>query len=63
MQWGLESTDEMGTIGVLVEVPDRRDLPELRQALEERTKRTIGAGVADGTVRRYLAQQAAIEGR
>ena len=63
VQWGLESTDEMGTIGILLEVPDRVDLEAMTQALGERTKRTIGAGVADGTVRRYLAQQAAIEGR
>jgi mono/diheme cytochrome c family protein len=63
VQWGLESVDEMGTIGLLLEILDPADETALRQALAERTKAAIQAGVADGTVRRYLAQQAAIGGR
>jgi mono/diheme cytochrome c family protein len=63
VQWGLESTDEMGTIGLLLEILDRRDEPALRRALEERTQAAIQRGVADGTVRRYLAQQTAMDAR
>jgi mono/diheme cytochrome c family protein len=63
VQWGLESSDEMGTIGLLLEILDRRDEPALRRALEERTQAAIQRGVADGTVRRYLAQQAAMDAR
>jgi hypothetical protein len=63
VQWGLESVDEMGTIGLLLEILEPADETALRQALAERTKAAIQAGVADGTVRRYLAQQAAIGGR
>lgn len=63
VQWGLESVDEMGTVGLLLEILDRADEAALRQALAERTKAAIQAGVADGTVRRYLAQQAAIRAR
>jgi hypothetical protein len=63
VQWGLESFDEMGTIGLLMEIPNRSDEPLLGQALEARTKAAIQAGVADGTVRRYLAQQAAADAR
>lgn len=63
VQWGLESSDEMGTVGVLLEIVDAADLPRVREALDARTKLAIQAGVADGTVRRYLAQQAALDGR
>jgi mono/diheme cytochrome c family protein len=63
VQWGLESTDEMGQIGLLVEIPDSGEEPGLREALAARTKLAIQAGVADGTVERYLAQQAAMGGR
>jgi mono/diheme cytochrome c family protein len=63
VQWGLESADEMGQIGLLVEIPDSAEEPGLREALAARTKVAIQAGVADGTVRRYLSQQAAISAR
>jgi hypothetical protein len=63
VQWGLESTDEMGTIGLLLEILDRADESALREALTGRTQTAIQRGVADGTVRRYLAQQAAMGGR
>jgi hypothetical protein len=63
VQWGLDSSDEMGTIGALLELPDPTDLPRVREALDARTQSAIQAGVADGTVQRYLAQQAALGGR
>jgi mono/diheme cytochrome c family protein len=62
VQWGLESTDEMGTIGLLLEIPDTADAPALQEAMAQRTREAIQKGVADGTVRRYLAQQAALGG-
>jgi hypothetical protein len=60
VQWGLESADEMGTIGMLFEILERDDEVALRAMADERTKRAIGRGVADGTVKRYLAQQQAL---
>ena len=59
VRWGLESSDEMGTVGLLLEILSQDDEPALRQALADRTQAAIQRGVADGTVRRYLAQQAA----
>ena len=59
VRWGLESSDEMGTVGLLVEILSRDDEGAFRQALAGRTQAAIQRGVADGTVKRYLAQQAA----
>jgi len=50
----------MGTIGMLFEILERDDEMALRAMAEERTKRAIARGVADGTVKRYLAQQQAL---
>jgi mono/diheme cytochrome c family protein len=63
VQWGLESFDEMGTVGLLLEILGSDDEAALRQALTERTQAAVQRGVADGTVRRYLAQQAATGAR
>jgi hypothetical protein len=59
VRWGLESSDEMGTVGLLMEVLSLDDEPALQKALTDRTQAAIQRGVADGTVQRYLAQQAA----
>jgi hypothetical protein len=58
VRWGLESADEMGTIGLLLEIMSADEETALRQALAERTQAAIRRGVEDGTVQRYLAQQA-----
>ncbi len=58
VRWGLESTDEMGTVGLLLEIVNREDEAAFRQALADRTRAAIQRGVEDGTVQRFLAQQA-----
>ena len=57
VRWGLESTDEMGTIGFLMEILSREDEPALREALSGRTQAAIQRAAQDGTLQRYLAQQ------
>jgi hypothetical protein len=57
VRWGLESTDEMGTIGLLTEILSREDEPALREALTSRTQTAIQRAAQDGTLQRYLAQQ------
>lgn len=57
VRWGLESTDEMGTIGFLTEILSRADAPALREALTARTQAAIRRAAEDGTLQRYLAQQ------
>lgn len=60
VRWGLNSTDEMGTIGFLFEIlADEEDKTALQKALADRTTAAIQHGAADGTLRRFLAQQAA----
>jgi hypothetical protein len=58
VRWGLESADEMGAIGLLFEIMNADEEAAFRQALAERTQAAIQRGVEDGTVQRYLAQQA-----
>lgn len=60
VRWGLESVDEMGTIGLLLEILDEEDAPALREALSARTQAAIQRALEDGTVERYLAQQATL---
>jgi len=60
VQWGLESVDEMGTIGLLLEILDPEKEAALRSALAERTQAAIQRGVEDGTVARFLRQQATL---
>jgi hypothetical protein len=57
IRWGLESTDEMGTIGLLMEILNREDEPALREALSARTQAAIQRAAQDGTLQRYLTQQ------
>jgi mono/diheme cytochrome c family protein len=59
VRWGLHSVDEMGTIGFLLEVLGVEDEPALREALGGRTTAAIQRGAADGTLQRFMAQQAA----
>ena len=59
VRWGLYTTDEMGTVGLLMQLPGTEDEAALRQALNERTRAAVRRGAADGTLRRFLAQQAA----
>ena len=58
VRWGLESADEMGTVGLIVEILDPDQVAAFRQSMTERTQAAIQQGVADGTVQRYLQQQA-----
>lgn len=59
VRWGLHSTDEMGTVGFLLEILAAEDEAALRDALSRRTTAAIQRGAADGTLQRFLAQQAA----
>jgi hypothetical protein len=61
VRWGLESTDEMGTIGLLLEIMNRDDEAAFRRALADRTRAAIQHGVEDGTVQRFLAEQAKLD--
>jgi mono/diheme cytochrome c family protein len=58
VRWGLQSVDEMGTIGLMMQILSDEDRSALGQALGERTRAAIQRGAADGTLQRYLAQQA-----
>jgi hypothetical protein len=57
--WGLHSTDEMGTTGFMLQILDAADAAALNDALAARTKTAIQRAAADGTLRRFVAQQAA----
>lgn len=59
VRWGLHSTDEMGTAGLLMEIVSAEDEAALREALGARTRAAIQRGAVDGTLARFLAQQAA----
>jgi hypothetical protein len=59
VRWGLHTTDEMGTVGFLLEILSPNDEPALRQQLGARTTAAIQHGAADGTLQRFRAQQAA----
>jgi hypothetical protein len=59
VRWGLQSEDEMGTVGLLMEILAVEDEAPLREALGARTTAAIRRGAADGTLQRFLAQQAA----
>jgi hypothetical protein len=61
VRWGLESADEMGTVGLLVEILDAAEANAFRQMLGGRTQAAIQRGVEDGTVQRYLLQQATVD--
>jgi hypothetical protein len=61
VRWGLESADEMGTVGLLVEILEPEQVAAFRQSLTERTQSAIQRGVVDGTVQRYLQQQATVD--
>jgi mono/diheme cytochrome c family protein len=62
VRWGLHSTDEMGTIGLLLEIAAGADEAAVGEALGARTREAIQRGAADGTLQRYLAEQAAPDG-
>jgi hypothetical protein len=51
----------MGTVGLLVEILEPDQVAAFRQSLTERTQSAIQRGVADGTVQRYLQQQATVD--
>ena len=59
VRWGLRSADEMGTVGFMLEILVPEDEAALRDALGGRTTAAIQRGAADGTLQRFLAQQAA----
>lgn len=61
VRWGLESADEMGTVGLLVEILEPEHAAAFRQSMTERTQAAIQQGVVDGTVQRYLQQQATVD--
>lgn len=57
IQWGMESFDEMGTVGLLLEIVNPADEAVFGEQLRARTQAAIRAGGADGTLQRYLQYQ------
>jgi hypothetical protein len=57
VQWGEESFDEMGTVGLQIVAVHKEDEAALEQALVARSRAAIQKGAADGTARRYLEHQ------
>src|SRR5579872_1868181 len=58
-QFGEESFDEMGMVGLTLITARKEDEPVLQKAITERAQAAIQKGAADGTARRYLLHQAA----
>jgi len=56
-QFGEESFDEMGMVAVMVTAVRAEDEPILQKALTDQAQAAIQKGLADGTVKRYLAKQ------
>ena len=56
-QFGEESSDEMGMVAVMVTALRAEDEPVLQKALADQAQAAIRRGLADGTVKRYLAKQ------
>src|SRR5262249_53044391 len=57
-QWGEESFDEMGSVGVVVTAVRKEDEAELQKALSAQGQAAIQKAGADGTLRRFLQNQA-----
>jgi hypothetical protein len=57
-QFGEQSFDEMGTVGLMVAAVRKEDEAPLQRALSQENQSAIQKGVADGTARRFLANQA-----
>jgi hypothetical protein len=57
VKWGMESTDEMGQVGLAFEILHAEDEAEFRSQLSARTTAAIQKGVADGTVAKFLRYQ------
>jgi hypothetical protein len=57
VQWGEESFDEMGTVGLQLVAVHKEDETALEQALVARSRSAIQKGAADGTAKRYLEHQ------
>jgi mono/diheme cytochrome c family protein len=57
VQWGEQSFDEMGGIGLTMVTVRKEDEPVLRQFVAEGMKQAIAKALSDGTVKRYLESQ------
>jgi hypothetical protein len=57
-QFGEQSFDEMGSVGVMVSALRKEDEPVLTKALTDEAQKAIVKGLADGTVKRILQAQA-----
>ena len=57
-QFGEQSFDEMGSVGVVVSTVRKEDESELAKALTEEVRNAIAKAAADGTIRRILQAQA-----
>jgi hypothetical protein len=57
VKWGMESTDEMGQVGLAFEILHAEDKAEFIKELNARTTAAIQKGVADGTVAKFLQYQ------
>lgn len=57
VKWGMESSDEMGQVGIAFEIVHPDDKAEFIKELNARTTAAIQRGVADGTVAKFLLYQ------
>lgn len=62
VQWGEQSTDEMGAVTLQVVAVRKEDEAVLQQALTARVRAAIRQGVQDGTAQRYMQERAAQPG-
>jgi hypothetical protein len=55
--WGEQSLDEMGGVMLVAETVRKEDEPLLDQSESDAMKKTIGAGLQNGSVARFLAEE------
>ena len=59
VEWGEQSFDEMGSVSVVVVAVNKADEMALRQAMNQRGREAGIKALQDGTLRRFMASQAA----
>ncbi|HEY7334663.1 MAG TPA: DPP IV N-terminal domain-containing protein [Bryobacteraceae bacterium] len=55
--WGEQSLDEMGGVVLIAVAAHKEDEPALDQSLGDAVKKSIGAGLQNGSVARFLAEE------
>ena len=57
VQWGEQSFDEMGAVGIAMQTLQKEDEPVLQKAMAARVQTAIGRASANGTLKRFLEGQ------